>query len=324
MDKINYTKGGKQKESYTESDVVFTLCPLCGENHYKNIYKERSVLGIVQCLSCGLLYVNPRLKEPEKVYWGDIDNYFNEARLVFEEKSRHHRDPNYLADLKIIRKYKSSGNFLDIGTNMGFFLRKARGQGWNLYGVEPSPALSKIAREHFGLNIKTAFLQEAGFSDIFFDIVTMTDVFEHLPDPGDVLRDVHRILKSDGILFIKVPNGLFNLFKFHSAKLTGGLKDYDIFDSYEHVVHYSPRMLCLMLEKFGFRVIKMYIGKPIHLPVWHRYVGQYYQYPSPWLLDFITQSARSLFYFLSLVERFIRINRIGYLAPNIIVVARKL
>lgn len=321
--KADYIRGGRQKGSYSESEVVFVSCPLCKMRQHKEIYKERKVLGIVKCLSCGLLYVNPRLKEPEKVYWGDADKYFNEARLIFEGKAKHHRDPNYLADLKTIYKYKPSGNFLDIGTNMGFFLRNARGWRWNLYGVEPSPSLSEMARRYFGLNVKTAFLQEAGFDDSFFDVVTMTDVFEHLPEPGEVLTEVHRILKPDGIVFIKVPNGLFNLFKFYSAKVTRRLKNYDIFDSYEHVVHYSQKTLRLMLEKFGFKVIKSLVGKPIQLPVWHNYVGQYYQYSTPWTLDFKRQSARTILYILSIIEHRIRLNRIGYLAPNIVAIARK-
>ena len=318
-----YEKGGAQKEIYTESDIKYVSCPLCSSNDYKEIYKEREVLGIVRCLSCTLIYVNPRLKDPEKTYWGNAEEYYNEARLIFEGKAKHHRDPNYFDDLKLIYKYKPSGNFLDIGTNMGFFLRNARDRRWNLYGVEPSPSLSEVARKYFNLDVKTAFLHEAGFTDYFFDIVTMTDVFEHLPEPGEVLVEVHRILKSDGILFIKVPNGLFNLSKFYLAKITGRLKDYDLFDSYEHVVHYSDKTLQSMLEKHGFMVLRMTLGKPIQLPVWHKYVGNYYQYPSPWYLDAKNYLGRELFYLIAKVKRLIFRRRIGHFAPNIIAIAKK-
>jgi len=319
----DYIRGGTQKSFYTESEVTSVNCPLCARSQFEPIYKERGVLGIVRCSSCGLIYVNPRLKDPEKIYWGDAQKYYEEARFIFEGKLAHHRDPNYIADLKLIKKYKPCGNFLDVGTNMGFFLRKAKGQGWNLYGVEPSPSLSEMARKYFDLNIKTAFLENAGFEPDFFDIITFTDVFEHLSDPKIILSQAHRLLKREGIIFIKVPNGLFNIFKLNLAKLTGRLKDYDIFDSYEHVVHYSQKTISSMLGQCGFRVLSISIGKPIQLPVWHKYTGQFYQYPSPWLLDFKRQSARTLFYILSLFERKIRLNHIGYLAPNIVVIAKK-
>lgn len=321
---MNCEKGGTQKEAYSESEVVCVPCPLCGGNYYKELHRERGALRIVRCLGCNLLYVNPRLKEPDKIYWGDANTYLNEAKLILEGKAKHHRDSNYRDDLELIYKYKPSGNFLDVGTNMGFFLRNARGRKWDLYGVEPSPPLSEIARRYFGLNVKTAFLENAGFESNFFDVITMTDVFEHITEPKRVLAEIHRILKVEGVLFIKVPNGLFNLFKLFVFRLIRRLNYYDIFDSYEHVIHYSYKTIRSMLEKNGFAVVRMSIGRPIQIPVWHHYVGYYYQYPSPWLLDPIKQSFRNILYFLSLLEFRIRLNRIGYFAPNIIVIAKKI
>ena len=103
----------------------------------------------------------------------------------------------------------------------------------------------------------------------------------------------------------------------------GKLKNYDLFDSYEYVVHYSQETLKKMLKNNGFKIIKVQIGKPIQLPVWHNYVGSYYQYPAPWSLDFKRQSGRILLYYLSLIEFKLRLNRTGYLAPNIITIAKK-
>lgn len=322
--KIDYERGGREKDVYGDAEVINVFCPLCGKDEYRSIYKERGSLGIVQCKNCNLIYVNPRLKNPEGVYWGEAEKYYREAKLIFEGRAPHHRDQNYLNDLKLIHRYKPSGNFLDVGTNMGFFLRNAlKWDGWALYGVEPSPSLSEMARKYFGLDIKTAFLEDAGFESEFFDIVTLTDVFEHITNPGKVLDEIHRILKPDGILFVKVPNGLFNLFKLRISKLLGRLEDYDIFDSYEHLVHYSSETIKKMLKKHNFTVLKTKIGGPIQLPVWHKYVGSYYQYPSPWGLDFKRQSARNILFLLSWIEFLLRMGRVGHLAPNIIAIAKK-
>lgn len=320
---MDYKRGGAQSEVYTESDVTYVSCPLCAAVEYKEIYKEKAVLGIVHCAKCNLLYVNPRLKEPEKNYWGDTDKYLKEAKLIFEGRAIHHRQPNYIDDLKLISRYKPSGNFLDVGTNMGFFLNSAKDGKWDLYGVEPSPSLSEIARRYLALNVKTAFLEDAGFKDCFFDVVTMTDVFEHLPEPGQILKEVHRILRPDGILFIKVPNALFNLCKFYLAKMTGTLKNYNLFDAHEHVVHYSAPALRSMLAKYGFTIIRTSIGRPIQLPAWHKYVGNYYQYPSPWCLDAKDYLGRKFFYWVARLEYLIFGRHIGYFAPNIVAIAKK-
>jgi len=121
---MDYERGGKQKDIYNESEVMHVVCSLCGKDDYKEIYKERGAIGIVKCNNCNLIYVNPRLKNPADIYWGDAEKYFKEARLIFEGKASHHRDPNYLEDLKLIHQHKPEGNFLDVGTNMGsiFFL----------------------------------------------------------------------------------------------------------------------------------------------------------------------------------------------------------
>jgi 2-polyprenyl-3-methyl-5-hydroxy-6-metoxy-1,4-benzoquinol methylase len=320
---MNYEKGGKQKEHYGESEVIARDCPLCGGKDRIHICKERGNIGVVKCEGCGLIYVNPMVRDPEKNYWGDENKYYEEARMVFSGIAAHHRDPNYLEDLKIIEKMKPEGNFLDIGTNMGFFLRHTKGRKWNVTGVDPSPALSELARKHFGLNVKTCYLQGAGFKDESFDVVTMTDVFEHIPEPKKLLADIKKVLKKDGILFIKVPNGSYNLLKLNLAKLTGRLGKHDIFDSYEHVTHYSHKTLRRMLEGSGFKVRKAFIGRPIQIPVWHKYVGHYYQYPSPWFLDPVNYIMRALFYWISRIERMLRLGSIGYFAPNIIMIAER-
>ena len=320
---MDYERGGKQKEHYSQDEVIARNCPLCGTASYLEIYKERGAVGIVRCKNCGLVYTNPMVKEPEKNYWGDEKKYFEEARLIFEGKGKSHRDVNYIDDLKMIERFKPTGNFLDIGTNMGMFLRHTRGKRWDVTGIEPSPSLSQMARKYFGLNIKTSYLNEAGFKDESFDIVTMTDVFEHIEEPKKMLGDIKRVLKRSGILFIKVPNGRYNLLKLGLAKMTGRLKDYDIFDSYEHLTHFSHDTLKKMLEWCGFKIKKIYIGRPIQLPAWHKYVGHYYQYPSPWFMDWKNHTLRSLFYWISRIERVLRLGNIGYFAPNVTLIAEK-
>ena len=123
-----------------------------------------------------------------------------------------------MEDLKVIEKIKPKGNFLDIGTNMGFFLGHTQGRDWNVTGIDPSPALSKMARKYFSLNVKTCYLNEAGFKDEYFDVVTVTDVFEHIPKPKKLLADIKKVIKKDGILFIKVSNGKYNMLKLWLVK----------------------------------------------------------------------------------------------------------
>ncbi|MDD4939045.1 MAG: class I SAM-dependent methyltransferase [Candidatus Omnitrophica bacterium] len=320
---MEYKRGGLQKERYEKDEVALRSCPLCADREYSPIFTERGSLGIVRCKKCSLIYTNPMIREVNKNYWGDENEYFEEARLIFLGKAGHHRDHNYLKDLGRIEKLKPEGNFLDIGTNMGSFLRHTRNKRWKVTGVEPSPVLSGMARKYYGLNIKTGYIEDLDLEEKSFDVVTLIDVFEHIAKPKEMLSFISRLMKDNGILFIKVPNARYSLLKLRLSKLTGKLAEYDIFDSYEHLTHYTQETLKRMLYESGFKIKKTFIGEPVQVPAWHKYVGRYYQYPSPWTLDKKNYALRVIFHWASKIEFLLRFGGIGYFASNIIVIAEK-
>ena len=150
----SYIRGGTQKDFYKIEDTETTFCPYCNSSNFLKIHSEMGNLGIVDCLDCGLTYANPRVKNSHENYWGDPDIYFEEGKDIFNGTKSHHRDKNYLEELFHIKKFKDSGKLLDVGANMGFFLRKAKEKGFNAIGLDPSESLSELGKKHFGLNIK--------------------------------------------------------------------------------------------------------------------------------------------------------------------------
>lgn len=295
LSKEDYVHGGTQKDFYEENEKETTNCPLCGKNDFEKIDSDRG-LSIVKCKNCDLIYTNPRAKGAEENYFGDAQTFYNEATLIFKGKKVHHRDRNYEYEIKKIKTVKPIGKLLDIGTNMGFFLRKAREAGFETEGVEPSPALSKIAIDSWGLKIHNSFLEDVDLENNHYDIITLIDVFEHVTNPKELLKKSFELLKKDGIVVIKVPNGDYNNFKFRLGKMTGKGKNMDIWDLCEHVVHYTPKTFKQMIESQGFKIKKSFIPLPIHSPIWHNLVGHYYQYPSPFILDWKRITLRNIFY----------------------------
>jgi SAM-dependent methyltransferase len=71
------------------------------------------------------------------------------------------------------------------------------------------------------------------------DAALVTQVLEHVPDPRAVLRDVHRILRMDGPLYLTVPL-IWELHEF----------PYDYY-------RYTPPLLRLLLEQAGFGDVKV-------------------------------------------------------------------
>ena len=250
------------KSRYSAADTETVSCALCGSSSSELLAREWS-LGIVQCTQCELVYVSPRVRDPDKNYWGDEAATEGKYEPIFAGLRRHDRDRNYLEHWNTIRQFKPDGRVLDVGTHCGFFLRMARGLAWDIQGIEPSPANAELARRKFGLNVTTGYLRHDTFAPESFDIVTMVDVFEHVTDPLNVLDSVRRVLKPDGILFLKVPNAAWNLLKHRVLVRTLQLKGFDIFDAREHVVHYSQKTLAKMLQATGFRPLAFYVPRPI-------------------------------------------------------------
>ncbi len=318
-----YEKGGIQHDVYSQEDVIDVSCPCCGTDKFERVYTEHEVLGIVRCCSCELVYTTPRLKSPESNYWGDKEAFYREARLIFEGRAKHHRDPTYQQTLDIVERFTPRGKLLDVGSNTGMLLRFARNRGWEVTGVEPSKSLATLSHEQFDVPVFANYLSELPQTENKkYDVLTMTDVFEHVSEPLDLLADVRRLLKPEGCLYIRVPNAKWNIFKQRGAMAMGRQPLQGIWDAGEHVVHYTDRTLRTMLERGGFQVIDLHLPLPVQVPVWHLYVGHYYQYPSPWHLDWKRHFGRTLFYWLGRMERIARMGSVGYLPPAIGIIAK--
>jgi len=319
----DYERGGTQKDEYSTDEVVTVRCPLCGSTGAVRLYREHRSLEIKKCSGCSLIYTSPRVKEPEQTYHGQYERYLTEAKLIFSGRATHHRDPNYREELELLERHRPSrGRLLDVGCNMGMLMRIARERGWRPVGVEPSPALHRIATEQLGLEVHNCLLPELPDSeDRAYDVVALSDVFEHISEPRPFLRAVARFLKPDGILYLKVPNARWNILKQQMLQALGRTPSEGVWDSYEHVVHYDHDSLMRMLAAEGYKARELTVSRPVQVPVWHQYVGQYYQYPSPWVLDWKRHLGRLGFYHLSRLERAVRRGAIGYCAPNLVCVA---
>src|SRR5262249_36838577 len=134
----------------------------------------------------------------------------------------------------------------------GLLLRLALRRGWDAVGVEPSPSLSKLAARH-GCPIHACFLHEVPASEHgSFYVVALSDVFEHSGEPIPFLQQAAKFLKPDGLLYVKVPNARWNLLKQKVLHMLSRQPSQGVWDSYEHVIHYTDRTLVQMLQRAGF------------------------------------------------------------------------
>ena len=123
------------------------------------------------------------------------------------------RAENSLGRMLSLEVPSHRGKALDVGCGYGGFLSAFGKQGFEAHGIEIDPHLAKLAR----MNLTDAsFVHQIFEGDLFgegprlgtYDLITMNDVLEHLPDPIFAFNHLAKMLNPGGMLAIYMPNGL--------------------------------------------------------------------------------------------------------------------
>ena len=206
-----------QREAISKLDHNFEwiACEICGsEEHHLVATRTDRFLGgntlfcMHECENCATVYQFPR---PKQAKMGDYypPEYQQYTKDLSEEKwyKRLSRIYGLRKRTRIITKYLSGGTVLDVGCATGDFLSVMKDvPGWNGIGIEPSHTALKYAKEKARLSVVEGGLNGAPFAKHSFEAITMWDVLEHVYDPRQVLNEVARLLKPDGIFVVNHPN----------------------------------------------------------------------------------------------------------------------
>ena len=236
-------------------------CLLCGDVQAIVRLKQMDT-SVFQCSQCGLVFIYPlpTAKELSALYLGydlDLGDKDFPSHLV---SRKNWRLPVFQEILDELAQYKSQGRLLEIGCSFGFFLSMVKERGFDPYGVDLSLNAVRYAAQTLRLPVRHGTVFDAKFPEEFFDITVMLGVFEHLLDPLETLGEVFRILRKEGVLIVEVPNANFNLLR---GKISPSL-----FYIGNHVLNFTPKALNGMLERSGFRCVKIWCGKADHPRGW--------------------------------------------------------
>lgn len=138
-----------------------------------------------------------------------------------------------------------TGRLLDVGCGNGDFIARMHRLGWEVAGVEPDPEAVAGIRSRYGLSAIAGSLEEAALPTAQYDVVTLSDVIEHVPDPLGTMREVHRVLRPGGWVVINTPN-------LQSLGHRWFGTDWRGLEPPRHLHLFSPQSLRCCLERTGF------------------------------------------------------------------------
>ncbi|NIM94811.1 MAG: methyltransferase domain-containing protein [Anaerolineales bacterium] len=237
-----------------ERIVIVDHCPLCGsgtENHrgFEDNRWEGGVDRYVLCDRCGMVFQSPRMSDDA------LEDFYDEGYRQLVQGSEEPTEKDLRVQygrarhlVTYTQKWITElADCLDIGSSTGTLLNVFQGAyGCEGLGVEPGKAYREFSRKRDIPAV--ADLDNLGSAHHHrFDLVVISHVLEHLPDPVTYLRELRRLwITSDGHLLIEVPN-LYG----HQAL------------EHSHLTAFSADTLKEMLMQAGYLVVDIYVhGQP--------------------------------------------------------------
>jgi SAM-dependent methyltransferase len=224
------------------------ICPLCGPQSGKAILSKASSFQIYACPKCRLGQTVPYPEESNgQEYYTNSDEHF--ANQYANGRIQWHKYMGSLLDHA--KPYVSSGSILDIGTGIGFMLEVAKERGFNeTTGIEPSPAAGRYSREKLGLNIIQGHFPSPALHGQQFNLITLSHVLEHVPEPLVFLQAIKEYLKPGGVAVITAPayNGL--IVRVIQHRWYG-------FQPTQHIWQLTPKIVANMCKTAGLEVLKV-------------------------------------------------------------------
>jgi len=243
-----------------------SACPVCSSLKIEILYDltntdlQGGIPGsILNCRECGMLFKQFD-EDLDSVYSGrHVDAAFQEEYMGGKRACSFFRSVLRRSRLWS-RGLRGRPGLLDIGTGLGTMLEVAGELGFEAEGVELCAELAESARAK-GLKVHNGRAEDL-CTEKKFEIITMMDIIEHLPNPLSVLISINSLIAPGGELIVYTPNHKSPIVRMASLLHTMGIKAplRNIFET-NHVSFFDYTTLPEILKRAGFSVKEM-IVKP--------------------------------------------------------------
>ncbi|MDF7798966.1 class I SAM-dependent methyltransferase [Pontiellaceae bacterium B1224] len=227
-------------------------CTVCGGTSFEPLSdKDRYGLfmPIAICRDCGLIQAHPRMSE--KSYTHFYNDGHRRLYVGVEKPDEAYFQGRYLAGKAtfdyLAKHLNISGKrILEVGCGSGAILKYLSDNGADVKGIDLSREYMEYGRERYGLDLSNTDLFDLP-DNHEFDLVIYSDVMEHILEPRAHLEKIKGLLKSDGLLYLKVP-GTKNLMRPYLGDFLKSLQN-------AHVCYYSLTTLRNLVESCGYCMV---------------------------------------------------------------------
>lgn len=260
-----------RQEAYKETPLSKGVCPVCYEKALDCtgglLLSDRrkglpGVWRVAECQKCTIFSMVPLPTDDELASYYHMYSQDNTVNLSQGTGSR---APNLRklyhwlsgdVDPRDFVEIPTGARVLDYGCGHAGYLRDFHHRGVAISGAEIAPYAVDACRNH-GYDVrKVEDFSHVPFPANEFDVVYLMQVFEHLRDPHGFLRELGRVLKDGGMLYLAVPNAASmwrNIFK--DNWVSGWFAPF-------HLFHYTRGVVEKLADQHGFDLVQAWSRTP--------------------------------------------------------------
>lgn len=227
-------------------------CTICAKSDFELLWTnpknsnarfQNQPRDVLICLNCGLVTldiskINERMLQD---YYQTFNPFEKPGRLPEGHKKMRYEQFDWIS--KNLPESSKIQSVCDIGCGSGYLMKIFKDKHYKVTGIDYSPLMIKHIRDNYKINAVQGRFNNESFKENF-DLITCSNVIEHLIDPKVEIKIMSNILSDNGYLFIEVPDTEFPVFN-------------TIVDviSFEHITHFTKGTLCRILENFNLKII---------------------------------------------------------------------
>lgn len=224
------------------SDWETIACPVCGGANFTQLF-EKAGEPFVRCAGCRLTLINPR--PPFQRIRAGYDAAYS-AGYVRKAEKKLWRAQRRVRRLQ--REYGLRGRWLDIGCSAGFVVKAAADAGFEAFGVDIESDGIAYGRTQLGLGgLACGQLEEQAYPAAHFNVLSVYDVIEHVPDLNAFVHELKRLLAPGGVIDIGTPD-------IGHWRVPRRLERWHEFKPSEHLYYFDRATLGRLLARHALRI----------------------------------------------------------------------
>jgi SAM-dependent methyltransferase len=240
-----------------------STCPICFSHQIKQRRNDKKVHDntFLVCLNCGFGF-NSKLPFTESIR-AQVDfnqgSFFglNDADPVPEgfQRTAHYSEPSGAWHLARFQQFSPGRRLLDIGCGMGGFLSYIKAHSSiECHGTDISPKACSMIEKTLAIPTRSGPFNRDLYAGETFDMIFLSHVIEHIPDPHGFVKDVRAICAPGATIGIVCPNdasltALVKRWFFYPWSFTS---EYGHLHWPMHLNGFTPNSLNLLFSSEGF------------------------------------------------------------------------